>query len=141
MASIIKRHQTAISSISETSEQDVEPADTIIISAKEESFYEVFLGEWCWYPIRIGTEKLKTVRWIAVYQTAPISAITHFARIDQIVDYLETGRYKIVFGEPEELPHHVTLGVDRNKTLQGQRYTTMAKLKKALVIDDLKPWN
>ena len=114
--------------------------DTIIVSAKEESFYSVFLGEWCWYPIRIGAEKLTSLKWIAVYQTAPISAITHFAKIEQIVDYKETGRYKIVFEEPEELDNQIALGQNRSKTLQGQRYTTLEKLKKAKEIEDLKPW-
>lgn len=118
-----------------------EPADTIIISAKEDSFYKVFLGEWCWYPLRIGTEKVKTLRWIAVYQTAPVSAITHFAKVERIVDYLDTGRYKIIFEEPDELAQPIALGNDRHKTFQGQRYTTMKKLKLASIIDDLKPWN
>lgn len=118
----------------------LELSDTIIVSAKDESFYSVFLGEWCWYPIRIGSEKLESLKWIAVYQTAPVSAITHFAKIEQIVDYKDTGRYKIVFEEPEELDTHVALGENRSKTLQGQRYTTLEKLKKAKKIEDLKPW-
>ena len=118
----------------------LELSDTIIVSAKEESFYSVFLGEWCWYPIRIGSEKLESLKWIAVYQTAPISAITHYAKIEQIVDYKDTGRYKIVFEEPEELDTHIALGENRTKTLQGQRYTTLEKLKRAIEIEDLKPW-
>ena len=118
----------------------IEPPDTIIVSAKEESFYSVFLGECCWYPIRIGSEKLASIKWIAVYQTAPVSAITHFAKIEQIVDYKDTGRYKIVFEEPEELDNQIALGENRNKTLQGQRYTTLEKLKRAKQIEDLKPW-
>lgn len=115
-------------------------ADTIIVSAKEESFHKVFLGEWCWYPLRIGTEKLKTLRWITVYQTAPVRSITHYAKIVQIVDYLDTGRYKIVFEAPIELDRHISLDKDRHKTFQGQRYTTLEKLLRSAVIDDLKPW-
>ena len=118
----------------------LELSDTIIVSAKEESFYSVFLGDWCWYPIRIGSEKLESLKWIAVYQTAPVSAITHYAKIEQIVDYKDTGRYKIVFEEPEELDTHIELGENRTKTLQGQRYTTLEKLKRAIEIEDLKPW-
>jgi hypothetical protein len=118
----------------------IETPDTIIISAKEESFYGVFLMEQCWYPIRIGSEKLESIKWIAVYQTAPVSAITHFAKIDRIVDYQDTGRYKIVFDEPLELPVPISLGESRKKTFQGQRYTTLEKLKCARLIEDLKPW-
>lgn len=141
MASIIRNSNNHDRPSSGQIEADVEPADTIIISAKDEGFYKVFLGEWCWYPIRIGTEKLKTLRWIAVYQTAPVSAITYVARIEKIVDYLETGRYKIIFEEPKELSQPIALGMDRSKTLQGQRYTTIEKLRNSSVIDDLKPWN
>ena len=118
----------------------LELSDTIIFSAKEESFYSVFLGEWCWYPIRIGSQKLESLKWIAVYQTAPVSAITHYAKIEQIVDYKDTGRYKIVFEEPEELDTYIALGENRAKTLQGQRYTSLEKLKRAIEIEDLKPW-
>lgn len=141
MASIVSNPTNPDRPSSGQLEVDLEAADTIIISAKDEGFYKVFLGEWCWYPIRIGTEKLKTLRWIAVYQTAPVSAITYFAKIEKIVDYLETGRYKIIFEEPQMLSQPVELGMDRSKTLQGQRYTTMVKLRNSSVIDDLKPWN
>lgn len=132
-------------SIASTAAQNVKQAsnqlrDTIVITARENSFYSVFLGERCWYPIRIGPEKLQSLHWIAVYQTAPVSAITHFARIDRIVYYLDTGRYKIIFQEPEEFLNPISLGDDRAKTLQGQRYTTLEKLKKAKVVEDLKPW-
>lgn len=128
---------TGVKNVKQASTQ---PPDTIIISAREDSFYSVFLEEWCWYPIRISSEKLQSLHWIAVYQTAPISAITHFARVDQIVDYLDTGRYKIVFHEPQEFENPIFLGDNRAKTLQGQRYTTLESLKKAKVIEDLKPW-
>jgi len=117
-----------------------ELSDTIIVCAREDSFYSVFLEQWCWYPIRIGSEKLASLKWIAVYQTAPVSAITHFARIDQIVDYKDTGRYKIIFDEPEDLEIPIALGENRSKTLQGQRYTTLERLKMARVVEDLKPW-
>ena len=131
---------TALTRAQNINQASTQPPDTIIISAREDSFYSVFLEEWCWYPIRIGSEKLQSLHWIAVYQTAPISAITHFARIDQIVDYLDTGRYKIVFLEPEEFENPIVLGDNRAKTLQGQRYTTLERLKKAKVVEDLKPW-
>lgn len=114
--------------------------DTILVAARQESFNRVFLEDWCWYPIRISAEKLQSLKWIAVYQTAPISAITHFARIVQIVDYLETGRYKIAIHEPQQLSSRIALGDNRSKTLQGQRYTTLEKLNKAKIVEDLKPW-
>jgi len=116
------------------------PPDTIIVPAKEDSFYRVFLGEGCWYPIRLGDQKRKLIKWIAVYQTSPTSAITHFAKIDRIDNYLETGRYKIIFSEPQELQTAIPIGDTSKQSFQGQRYTTLKKLKSATVISDLKPW-
>ena len=141
MASIFSRQPAVTRTNQELARAEVEPADTIIVPAKEETFYSVFLGELCWYPIRLGTERLKTIKWIAVYQTSPISAITHFAKIDRIVDYLETGRYKLIFNEPEEFEHPITIGDTSKQSFQGQRYTTLGKLKRARMISDLKPWN
>ncbi|SAL19882.1 hypothetical protein [Caballeronia telluris] len=115
--------------------------DTIIIAALDESFHKVFLGERCWYPIRLGDERKKAIKWIAVYRGQPVSAITCYARIESIDKYLETGRYKIVFGEPLDLDHAIGSGMPNNQAIQGHRYTTLAKLKLARVLDDLKPWD
>ena len=37
--------------------------DTIIVPAQEEGFNEVFIGENCWYAIRIGGGKLKDIKY------------------------------------------------------------------------------
>jgi hypothetical protein len=53
--------------------------DTVIVPAQEDGFNEVFLGENKWYAIRIGGGKLNEIKYIAAYQTAPVSAITHIS--------------------------------------------------------------
>lgn len=116
-------------------------ADTIIIAALAESFQKVFLGERCWYPVRLGDERKKAIKWIAVYQGQPVSAITCYARIESIDEYLKSGRYKIVFDEPLDLDHAIRSEKPNSQAIQGHRYTTLAKLKLARVLDDLKPWD
>jgi hypothetical protein len=116
-------------------------ADTIIVAALEESFNTVFLGERSWYPIRLGEERKRAIKWIAVYCGQPVSAITCYARIESIDEYLETGRYKILFGEPLQLEHPIGSGKPNSQAIQGHRYTTLAKLISAKVLDDLKPWD
>ena len=116
-------------------------ADTLIVSARVESFYDVFLGEWAWYPIRIDDRRKNDLKWICVYQNSPVRAITHYARITSIENYLETGRYKIVFDEPIDLPEPVALGSETGLSMQGQKYTTLDRLLRAKSISDLKPWN
>src|SRR5713226_7002345 len=51
--------------------------DTVIVPARKEGFEKVFLGEDCWHAIRISGGMLDQIRFIAAYQTDPVSAITH----------------------------------------------------------------
>lgn len=116
-------------------------ADTLIVSARVESFLDVFLGEWAWYPIRIDDRRKSDLKWISVYQNSPVRAITHYAKITSIENYRETGRYKIIFDEPIDLPDPITLGSEVGLSMQGQKYTSLERLLKAKSISDLKPWN
>ena len=73
--------------------------DTIIVPAKKDGFEEVFLGEDCWYAVRISGGMLDKIKHIAAYQTQPVSAITHYAPVSRIEPYGESGKYKLVFSE------------------------------------------
>ena len=117
------------------------PSDTLIVSAKVESFSSVFIAERVWYPIRIDERRKASLKWICAYQNRPVRAITHYAKIIRIEKYLETGRYKLVFAEPVELPSPLKLGLEDGLTMQGQKYTNLERLLKANSISDLKPWN
>lgn len=116
-------------------------ADTLIVSARVESFRDVFLGQWAWYPIRIDDRRKNDLKWICVYQNSPIRSITHYARIVSIKNYLETGRYKIVFEKPIELAEPLALGSEKGLSMQGQKYTCLERVLSAKSISDLKPWN
>ena len=67
--------------------------------AQKEGFERVFLGENCWYAIRISGGMLEKIKFIAAYQTQPVSAITHYAPVDRIEPYGENGKYKLIFSE------------------------------------------
>ena len=71
--------------------------DTIVVPAQKDGFEEVFLGEDCWYAIRISGGMLPKIKWIAAYQSQPISAITHLAKVSRIEPYGESGKYKLIF--------------------------------------------
>lgn len=105
--------------------------DTVIVAARKYNFERQFLGEHAWSSIRISRVMLDQLKYIAAYQTAPISAVTHIAQIDRIEEYGEQGKYKLFFkGQATELERPVPVG-DPNYSIQGPRYTTKSKLEQA----------
>ncbi len=111
--------------------------DTIVVPAQIDGFEETFLGQNCWHAIRISGGMLTRIRWIAGYQTQPVSAITHIAPVDHIEPYGDGKKYKVVFSEPAKPIGPVQYGDAPMGTMQGPRYTSYARLIKAKKLTDL----
>ena len=111
--------------------------DTVIVPAKEEGFERVFLGENCWYSIRISGGMLPKIKYIAAYQSQPVSAITHYAPVDRIEPYGESGKYKIIFSEKAQPLGPIPYKDAPAGSMQGPRYTTFTKLKMAKKLTDV----
>lgn len=111
--------------------------DTIIVPAQQEGFQEVFIGQNAWYAIRISGGMLPKIRYIAAYQTNPVSAITHLAPIDHIEPYGEQGKYRVVFKEPAHEIGPIPFGDAPQGSMQGPRYTSLEKLMSAKTVADL----
>jgi hypothetical protein len=111
--------------------------DTVIVPAQEEGFQEVFIGENCWYAIRISGGMLPKIKYIAAYRTAPISAITHYAPVKHIESYGESGKYRLVFAEPAKEIPPIPFGDAVTGSMQGPRYTSLTKLLAAKSIGEL----
>ena len=111
--------------------------DTIIVPAQKEGFEEVFLGENCWYAIRISGGMLDKIKYIAGYQTQPVSAITHYALVSRIEPYGEGSKYKIIFSEKAEEVGPIPYGDAPSGAMQGPRYASFAKLKTATRLTDV----
>jgi hypothetical protein len=116
---------------------DPSDIDTIVIPAREDGFQEVFLGENCWYAIRIHSSMIPRIKYIAAYQVAPVSAITHIAKVHKIEQWKDTNKYVLYFEEvakPIEPINLVPKGLV--KAPQGPRYTSMSRLDDAKTLDD-----
>ncbi len=111
--------------------------DTIIVPAQKEGFEKVFLGEDAWHAIRIAGGKLEKIKYVAGYQTRPISAITHYAPVARIEPYGEEGKYKLVFSEKAKPIGPIPAGNIPSGSMQGPRYTSFAKLKTATTLADV----
>lgn len=109
--------------------------DTIVVPAREEGFRETFLGEDQWYSVRIGAAMKDRLEYIASYQTAPISAVTHLARIADIQPYQDTGKYRVVFEAPAQEIEPVPIR-DGNRAPQAPVYVKKAVLEKVETLDE-----
>lgn len=112
-------------------------SDTIIVPAQEEGFNRVFLGQNMWHAIRISGGMLNKIQYIAVYQTKPVSAITHYAPVERIEPYGDGGKYKLIFAEEPKEIGPIPYADAPKGTMQGPRYTTFEKLSSAKTIKDV----
>jgi predicted DNA binding CopG/RHH family protein len=119
-------------------EKELQELDTIVVPANEEGFNEVFLGKDQWYAIRISSSMIDRIKYIAGYQTSPISAITHYAEVSKIEKYKDTGKYIVYFKEPAKEIEPIKLTTGKSgKAPQAPRYTTFEKLLKAKKLEDV----
>jgi len=116
----------------------IDDRDTVIVPAQEDGFKKVFLGQQCWYAIRIGGGMLPKIKFIAAYQTAPVSAITYYAPVARIEPYGEEGKYRLIFSEPAKaFKNPIPFGGAPTGSMQGPRYTSFSKLQSARTVTDL----
>jgi hypothetical protein len=110
-------------------------SDTIVVPAREEGFQEVFIGENQWRAVRIGAAMKDRIKFIAAYRVAPIQAITHIAKVQEIKLYKDTGKYQLIFdGAAKEIkPVKLKEG---QAAPQGPFYVQREKLITANTVDD-----
>lgn len=113
--------------------------DTIVVPAREDGFRSVFLGENCWYAIRIKASEIPKLRYIAAYQVAPVSAITHVAEIKEIMPYQNSGKYLVRFmSKANALDRPIKLKDGKiGAQPQSPRYTTYERINKSSKLQEL----
>jgi hypothetical protein len=121
----------------DTEKVDISDIDTIVIPAREDGFKEVFLDQNCWYAIRLNSSMIPKIKYIAAYQVAPISAITHIAEVKSIEQWKDTNKYIIHFTEPAEKIKKVPLGTGKGKAPQSPRYSSRDKILHAKSLDNV----
>lgn len=118
-----------------------EKYDTVIYSANGRGFEETFLGEEeapCWYPCKISETRERNVEYIAIYRGAPVSAITHYAKIKEF-RYDEEKECKVCYfdGSAIELPNKLKLGEKDACFFIGPKYTSLECLLNAKKLDEV----
>lgn len=111
-------------------------SDTIIVPAKKDGFEKVFLGENSWYSIRIREDRIPQIKYIAAYQVAPVSAITHLAEVKEIIpSHEDPNKYKLIFKGPAKEIKPIPMG-EKSK-IQGPAYCIKDKIDSVVNIDEL----
>jgi hypothetical protein len=120
-------------------EKTIDPSeiDTIVVPARKDGFEEAFIGENCWYSIRIHASMIPKIKYIAAYRVAPVSAITHLAQVDSIEQWKDSNKYILRFARPASKIGPIKL-VPKGpvKALQNARYTSIERLRSAKTLDD-----
>ena len=111
--------------------------NTVVVPAQQEGFENVFLGQDCWFAIRISGGMLDKIEYIAAYQTNPVSAITHYAPVSYIEPYGDSGKYRLVFSEKATAIDHIEFGDAPKGSMQGPRYTTVDRLRSSRTLSEL----
>ena len=116
---------------------DPSEIDTIVVPARKDGFEETFIGGNCWYAIRVHASMIPKIKHIAAYQVAPVSAVTHIAKVESIEQWKDSNKYILRFTEPAKKIEPIKLvSKGRVKALQNSRYTSIERLKKAKTLED-----
>ena len=128
-------------SVREELEEAKQKNNTVILSSVDRGFEETFMGEAelpCWYPCRCSTERIPSLKYIAIYRGAPVSSITHYAKIKEIT-YSKEKKCNVCYfeGGPIKLPHDIALGSKSGCFFRGAKYTSIESLLNATTADDI----
>ena len=116
----------------------LEDLNTIVVPAQDEGFQSAFIKSNAWWAIRISASMISRIKYIAAYQAAPISAITHYAEVSKIEKYKDTNKYILYFKEPAKSISPIKLGTKKKGTApQAPRYTSIKRLLNAKTFEEV----
>jgi hypothetical protein len=111
--------------------------DSIIVPAREEGFRDVFMGENRWYPVWINARMRRNIKYIAVYRAAPVSAITHIARVRSVEAWHDSHKLVVNFGPPKRIGPIPLVKKGRIAAPQRFRYASRKRIEQAKTLDDI----
>ncbi|MFR1380586.1 MAG: hypothetical protein ACLSTJ_16710 [Clostridium neonatale] len=111
--------------------------DTAVFPATNSNFGKVFIGEKKWYYVRIAAYRVENIEYVALYRGAPVSAITHYAKVIKISEPNEDNKRLINLEEPIALAKPIKLGDIHVNNVRKLFYTTLQKLQNSDTVKEL----
>lgn len=114
---------------------DHESIDTIICPARAGGFKDVFLDKKQWYSIRISENLIPKLKYLAMYEVAPISAIRWAGKVEKIEKYEGGPKYIVYLSEIFPVG---PIQLDSQKYVpQGSRFTKYELLSTATKLSEI----
>ena len=112
--------------------------NTVVVPAYEEQVQKIFLEKDCWYGIAMAPDKRSRIRYIAIYQTYPQSAITYVAKVRSIEDWSDDPKKCVLnLAEKPRKIGPIRLVKKSKGQLRRSRYTNYERLVHAQSLNDV----
>jgi len=113
--------------------------DTIVCACSDpESFEQLFLKEHRWHKIRISPKMKDKIKYLAMYESAPVSEIRYIGKVKEINPFENSDYSEIILsGEPQKI-NPIKLPEENTKIApQSHKYTTKSRIDKASTLEDI----
>ena len=111
--------------------------NTVVCAAFEDGFKHAYMENNAWWAIRLSQEAREKLKYLAIYEKVPVAHISHYAEIDRIEPYKDTGKY-ILYLKNKKTVKPIKLGTGKKgEAPQAPRYTTLEKLLNAKTVSEL----
>lgn len=118
-----------------TKVKEVRDIDTMVAPAHADGHAQAFLKNKVWYSVRIAAPVIPKLKYLAMYEVAPVSAIRWVGSISKIEPYKNTDKYILYLSKIWKIK---PIKLENPKMAPyGPRYTKFELLKKAKKISDL----
>ncbi len=123
----------------EKKEKDTREFDTLICPATGDGREMAFEKKSAWWAVRISHDNISKIKYVGLYEGAPVSAIRYYAKVVKIEPYPEKPSKYIIHhdGNIIELENHVILGENPELSLFGPRYYKLVDIKKSKTMAEL----
>ena len=122
-----------------TAREDEREFDTIICPSTGDGPEEAFRKKSAWWAVRIGRANIPKLKYVGLYEAAPVSAIRYYAKIVKIEPHADNPAKYIIHhdGNINELTNHVILGDNPELSLYGPRYFKLDDIRNSKTMAEL----